>query len=402
MIDPLMDDAPCGFIVFTEKGIVTYINLTAAEFLDFTVEELLGEKFDVLMGIAGRIFFQTHFFPMLRLHGKATEIFLNLRSKSGREVPVLVNAKHRTLDGVPGFHCVLMPVPQRLKYESELVEAKKIAEAAIQKNEQLLQSQADLEVSKISLDQRVTQLSLLNDDLARFSKVISHDMQEPIRKIAMFTDILGRELKGEESEKFRHATARIASASARLRNLISCIDQYVNLDIQKSPIEACDLNIVIENARMRASASLGGAEIEISTNGLPVLEAKTDQLELLFYQLIMNAVQFRKPGTTQTHIHIEADIIQQNSFLALHGRYRYIDYVRIVFSDDGSGFRQEYNEYIFQLFKSAHDGHDGLGFGLALCRKIVSGHFGTITAHSEPSQGATFRIQLPLMAEQFV
>ncbi len=396
-MDALLEEAPCGFLVFDNQGVVTLINRTLARWLGYTVAELQGRKFESLMGIAGRIFYHTHFFPLLSIQGQAQEIFMVLHTKDKAELPVLINARREELNGLAENHCVMMPVHQRKKYEAELLQAKRALEETMAQNEQLQQATSELERSKMALDQQVTRLSQMNNDLTNFSKVISHDMQEPVRKIAMFADMLIREKDHASNPKIRYATERITSASRRMRRLTACLEEYVGIDISNDASDSCNLNTLVEAARVRAENTFAGAPIHLRLeNTLPVITGRCTQIEELLFQLIANAVQFRKAGADSTEIRITTDIIQQNLYRNLQYKYRYADFVRIVFSDDGEGFPPEYSEYIFGLFKKVHEDKGGMGFGLALCRKIVSNHLGFISAKSNVGQGATFTVLLPV------
>lgn len=135
--------------------------------------------------------------------------------------------------------------------------------------------------------------------------------------------------------------------------------------------------------------------IIINADRLPVVEGHCDQFSLLFYHLISNSIQFRKEDGA-TKISIEADSIQQNRYRNIKGKYQYTDFVRITFSDNGKGFEPQYARYIFQLFEKAHPDAPGMGFGLALCKKIVENYYGSITAKSAVGEGARFTILLPV------
>lgn len=128
MPNNLIDDAPCGFIIFNDEGVISYANATIATMLDYTKTALGERKFGSLLTIAGKIFYQTHFFPLISLHDRADEIFLTLVSSSGTEVPVLANAKRKNVQGACEIHCVLIPVHNRKKYEEELINAKRSLE----------------------------------------------------------------------------------------------------------------------------------------------------------------------------------------------------------------------------------------------------------------------------------
>ncbi|MBD0325153.1 MAG: PAS domain-containing protein, partial [Pyrinomonadaceae bacterium] len=99
-MDDLLNTAPCGFLSFSDDGVILIVNSTLLESLGYALRELQGKNFESFLPVASRIFYQTHFFPLLKLHGKAEEIYLSLRANSGAEVPVLVNAVRRVRDEV--------------------------------------------------------------------------------------------------------------------------------------------------------------------------------------------------------------------------------------------------------------------------------------------------------------
>ena len=394
-MDAQLDSAPCGFLTFTDEGIISSANTTLAEWLGYPVAELAGKRFESLLTIAGRIFYQTHFFPLLTLHGKADEIFLTLRCADGEDVPVLLNAKRK--QGVDGFesHCILMPVYQRKEFEAELIAAKRAAQDALSTNERLQQLTTELEANKQELDDQLTRLSLLHADLARFSKLISHDLQEPARKILVFADIVERERSGGTRAANGMAIGRIRSAAAHMRDLVESLRQYVITDQPSSQPEPCDLSAIIESAKEKALAEGPAGDLIINAHPLPVIEGHCDQFSVLFYHLISNAIQSRKDDAP-AEIMVAADSIQQNRYRNIKGKYHYTDFARITFSDRGKGFSPEHTDYIFHLFEKGRPEAPGAGFGLALCRKIVENHYGSITASSSPGEGTSFTILLPL------
>src|SRR5215207_8543715 len=123
--DELLDALPCGVVSFTDDGHIHYLNDTLARLLGYDCAELQGRHVEPLLTVAARIFYQTHLFPLLRLHGTADEIFLLLRAKNGSDVGALVNARRRERDGAFVNDCVLLEVRERRKYEDELLRAKK-------------------------------------------------------------------------------------------------------------------------------------------------------------------------------------------------------------------------------------------------------------------------------------
>ncbi|HLO47035.1 MAG TPA: response regulator [Kamptonema sp.] len=129
-IDELLNNAPCGFLSFNDDGLIVMINATLSELLGYDAYSLFGKKFEMILPIASRIFYQTHFFPLLKLHGKIEEIYFSLRAKQGNDLPILINAVRRKQEENFFNDCIILPIRQRIKYEDEILKAKKVAEAA--------------------------------------------------------------------------------------------------------------------------------------------------------------------------------------------------------------------------------------------------------------------------------
>ncbi|MFQ4140023.1 diguanylate cyclase domain-containing protein [Nodosilinea sp. PGN35] len=130
-LDPLLDQAPCGFLSVRDDGVIETVNATLLALLGWERAALAGQNIGVILPVASRIFYQTHVFPMLRVQGAVSEIYFSLRSRSGQEVPVLVNGVRRQRQGETFNDCVVIAVGQRMQYEDAILRAKKKAEAAI-------------------------------------------------------------------------------------------------------------------------------------------------------------------------------------------------------------------------------------------------------------------------------
>ena len=152
--------------------------------------------------------------------------------------------------------------------------------------------------------------------------------------------------------------------------------------------------VVITKAASRASARRQFFDFDLRLEKMPSLEGYESQLESLFFHLIDNAIQFREPSRKLV-IKIDHVIIAENIFRVSKTQYKYVDHLRIFFSDNGMGFPEEYNDYIFVLLKKIHDS-TGLGMGLPLVKKIVQKHFGQIRVKSQPQVGTHFEIELPI------
>ncbi|HEV3469449.1 MAG TPA: STAS domain-containing protein [Pyrinomonadaceae bacterium] len=138
-MDELLNNAPCGFLAFADDGRVLAANATLLGWLGRGEGEVVGRHFEALLPPGGRIFYQTHFFPLLKLHGRAEEIYLSLRSAGGEDVPVLVNAARRERGGSAANDCVFVPMRQRRRFEDELLAAKREAEEANRAKDALIE-----------------------------------------------------------------------------------------------------------------------------------------------------------------------------------------------------------------------------------------------------------------------
>ncbi|HEV2761380.1 MAG TPA: STAS domain-containing protein [Pyrinomonadaceae bacterium] len=138
-MDEPLNTAPCGFLAFADDGRVLTVNATLLRWLGRERAELSGRHVETLFPPGGRIFYQTHFFPLLKLHGRAEEIYLSLRSAGGEDVPVLVNAARAERDGAAVNECVFVPMRQRRRFEDEILAAKREAEEAVRARDALIE-----------------------------------------------------------------------------------------------------------------------------------------------------------------------------------------------------------------------------------------------------------------------
>lgn len=175
-IDDLLNTSPCGFLSFADDGTIVMVNATLLQLLGHETDELREQKMEFILPIGSRIFFQTHFFPLLKLHGKVEEIYLSLRSKQGIDIPMLINAVRREKGGNFVTDCILICIRQRILYEGEIIKAKKAAEAAI-----LAQQQAEIalrqQYDKAILLQEITHHIRQSLDLSTIFEMASQEIR---------------------------------------------------------------------------------------------------------------------------------------------------------------------------------------------------------------------------------
>ncbi|QRN94618.1 PAS domain-containing protein [Archangium violaceum] len=393
--DDLFDFAPCGLLSFTDEGTLVVVNDTLLGLLGYSRDELVGGHVDRILTLASRLFYQTHFFPLLRMQGKAEEISLSLSSKSRESVPVLVSAVRRERQGTIVNDCALLPVRERGKYEDELLRAKRAAEEALRSNEELIQARQELQLRAQELDQQLHQLERNNQELTRISTILAHDLREPMRKLSVFGSLFTKEDRQVLSLTGQRSLDRIRAESARMDGLLTALQQFVSLEVTEEPTEAVNLNDVVRSAQQMVSERTERGAPKVLSQSLPVIQGRRRQLVMLFYHLLDNAVKFRTPEVFP-QVDIGCGVIQLNSFRAIKDKYRYVDFARIVLEDNGVGFHGRYSDYVFEALRKLDPNTPGPGIGLAICRKVVESHGGSISAESEPGRGARFTILLPL------
>jgi hypothetical protein len=238
---------------------------------------------------------------------------------------------------------------------------------------------------------RTKELMRSNDDLKQFAHVASHDLKEPVRKIKTFASRLETEFTEDISAKGLQYISKIHKAANRMFNMIDGVLLYSSVEAQNNLIQDVDLKRLIESVNSDLELFLHEKNADIHFDDLPEVEGALVLLYQLFYNLVNNSLKFSKPGEP-TVITITSQ--QQN----IRGK----GFVDIIFTDNGIGFDQFYSKHIFNTFTRLHskDQYEGSGLGLALCKKIVERHDGSIEAFGKPGEGATFLIRLPLRQDK--
>jgi len=243
--------------------------------------------------------------------------------------------------------------------------------------------------------ERTRELERSNDELQQFAYVASHDLQEPVRKIKTFADLLQRSALGADEQAASYLN-RISASSDRMQSLIRDILNFSRLSNEENSYVSVDLNQVLADVTSDFELLISEKHARIVADHLPVIEAIPLQINQLFTNLINNSLKFSIPDRAPV-IHISCHPMSPQSVQDNSELIQELPYVAISFADNGIGFNQQYAEQIFTIFQRLHDrqAYSGTGIGLALCRKIVANHHGSIVAMAEEGQGATFRILLP-------
>jgi len=254
--------------------------------------------------------------------------------------------------------------------------------------------------------ERTAELTVLNIELERsnrelqdFAFVASHDLQEPLRKIQAFGDRL-RTVQGPKfDEQGRDYLDRMSNAAERMHTLINDLLSYSRVTTKAQPFVPTDLNKVVDGVLNDLETRIEQSGGTVNINKLPTIDADAVQMRQLFQNLIANALKFAKSDLPPV-VEVRGEVFKGDAVST--GRSMPEEWVRISVADNGIGFDEKYLDRIFTPFQRLHGRNDyeGTGIGLAVCRKIVERHGGSLTAESKPGEGSTFIAVLPVMQKE--
>lgn len=255
--------------------------------------------------------------------------------------------------------------------------------------------EAKVDARTQALVQYSEELQRSNKELEAFAFVASHDLQEPLRKIRAFGDRLQQKYTTELGDRGADYVARMQAASERMSILIDDLLSFSRVTTKQKPFTQVDLNIVMSRVLDDLDYAIEDSNAKLYIESLPIIDADASQMGQVFMNLMTNSLKFRQPDEPPvirvTSEKIQSPIDDQREWCC------------IKFSDQGIGFDPVYSDRVFNLFQRLHgrDEYSGTGIGLALCRKIVERHGGSIEAQSELGKGATFIIQMPITQPVF-
>lgn len=279
----------------------------------------------------------------------------------------------------------LMVQEQKLKainksLENEVTERKTSEEMVKQLNRQLLDN--------------ITLLESANRELDRFAFMASHDLQEPLRKIRTFSDLLSMKFKDALDSDAVAYIKRIQNAAERMQTLIKDILAFSRISSEKDTFVHSDLNLIMQEVLADLEVPVQEKKATIEIEPLPAIDVNPGLIRPLFYNLVGNAIKYSKKDVAPV-IHVRSEIMAAKPGTSQDPA---MSWCRITIQDNGIGFDQVYAEQVFDMFRRLHVSKEfeGTGIGLALCKKIVEKHNGSITAYSVLDKGSTFIVSLPV------
>ena len=222
-----------------------------------------------------------------------------------------------------------------------------------------------------------------NQSLQEFAFIASHDLQEPLRKVMTFGRMLRQQHAGRMDKEGLDYLDRMINASERMQDLLKSLLNYSRVTTKIEPFKAVDLGEIVREVLSDLEVSLDKTHGKVNVGKLPVISADPSQIRQLFQNLIGNALKFHRPE--------ENPVVRINSHTVANG-------IRIDVEDNGTGFDEAYADKIFAPFTRLHSRveYEGTGMGLAICKKIVERHGGTLSVKSTPGKGSVFSVLLPI------
>jgi signal transduction histidine kinase len=352
------------------------------------------------------------------MNGFETATLIYEREKL-RHIPIIFITAHnygeeQAFEGykMGGIDYIYKPInPELLRYKVS------VFADLYRKNHQLLQQEKKLSAINRSLQKEIEERKLteqkikkLNyqlienneqlkntiEELDRFAYVASHDLQEPLRKILIFSDKLLRDAGEVIPPEFEGYIQKIVKSSERMHSLINDLLKFSRYTKDDYGFERTDLNAILKDVLSDCEVEIQKKKAIVHVEDLPTIWAIPSQMRQVFQNLISNSLKFHREDCCP-EISIFGKKVSGSEIFGLNRRMPNDSYYRIYFKDNGIGFDPKYANDIFVVFKRLHSYHDfeGTGIGLSICKKIIEKHNGFITAEGKLNEGSTFTITLP-------
>jgi PAS domain S-box-containing protein len=341
-----VEGSPTGLLMVDGRGLIVLVNHELERIFGYSRDELLGQRIDLLVPDSvrdGHPALRLEFLrdPRTRAMGAGRELFG--RRKDGREVPVEIGLNPLPADAGMFVLASVVDITDRKRAEFELKRS--------------------------------------NEELERFAYVASHDLQEPLRMVASYVQLLGKRYKGKLDADADEFIGYAADGATRMQRLIEDLLAFSRLGTRGGTSVPTDITGVVARAVANLTLAIAESGASVTAGELPTVPGDPGQLGHLFQNLISNAVKFR--GEEPPAVHISAERHGDDWCFRVH--------------DNGIGIEAEYYDRIFVIFQRLHgrEKYGGTGIGLAIARKIVERHGGRIWVESTPGRGTTFLFTLP-------
>ena len=351
-----VDASPAAMIMVDADGVIEFANAETERMFGYSVDALVGQSIDMLVPTRLRDAHAGHrqgFFanPSARPMGAGRD--LNGTRKDGVEFQVEIALTPIDAETGPLVLATVVDITARRRAENELA-------------------------------QRASELEQANERLAQFAYVASHDLQEPLRKIAVYAGLMEEAIAKSDAPDIARATSVIATSAIRARQLVDNLLTFSRVTGSETQAQPLDLRVEVELALNDLSATIQetGAQVRLDIPPI-VVRADRAQLGRLIQNIVANAIKYHKTGAVPA-IEIRATLVNRTR-------------ARLSIADDGIGFEEKFAKEIFEPFKRLHDlkQYPGTGIGLAICKAIADRHGWALGVISRPAKGSTFFVTLP-------
>ena len=368
----------------TLDGVITSWNNAAERIFGYKAAEAIGQPITMLIPF-DRLEEEPRIIERLK-KGERVDHFETKRVTKDRKILdiSLTISPIKGSDGrIIGASKIARDITEQKAAEREIAEAKDQFRKQLEK----------------TVEQRTGELMRMNEELERsnheleqYAYIASHDLQEPLRKIQTFAELLKTNIHDAEAVELYYA--KISASAKRMSSLIRDVLNYSRLSKTDNAFVQVDLNQVLQDVQNDFELLIEQKKAMMEVSALPLVKGDALQLRQLFGNLVSNSLKFCEQ---QPRIQIRSALINLPA-QAKGAEHAPGQYAEIIFNDNGIGFEQKYAEQVFVVFKRLNNRqlYSGTGIGLALCKRIVERHGGMISVSSEPGKGTTFTILLPV------
>jgi phosphoserine phosphatase RsbU/P len=351
------------------RGQLVRVNQTICTWLGRARTELLDLRFQDLLSMGGRIFYQTHLAPLLRMQSSVAEVKLELRGSNDKTIPVMVNLEERVEGEELALHVAVFIAEDRHKYERELLLQRQRAQDLAA---QYAKAQSDLAEARAQAEDRAVFAE-------QMMGIVSHDLRNPLSIVHMSAALLARTNLSDQQRVAVGRMDRAVKRSERLiRDLLGFTQARFGGSIAVKP-DLVDLHEIAAEAVQELSTAFPERKIVHERSGPGACRADTDRIVQALGNLVANAVNY---GTPDVPIQVRTEGSAQEFLISVH--------------NEGEPIREDLRNTLFEpMVRGAAAGTQGVGLGLFIVREVAKAHGGSVTLTSSAGEGTTFTMRLP-------
>jgi PAS domain S-box-containing protein len=378
----LYHNSPCGYLYTMDDGTLIQVNDTFLALTGYSREEILDNKrFEDFLSIGGKIYYETHFAPLLNMQGQVSQINFDFIRKDQTRLPVLINAIKQSADEKQHSYIqfIVLDITQRKHYEIELLNAKRKSEELLK---QLSIANADLTNNIQVISEQSHQLEKLNATKDKFFSIVAHDLRSPLSSLKSFSTLLIDHFDSLDKEDIltmsKQLSDSVDSTIKMADNLITwAMVQMGESQFNEETIKVKDITSIIFDVYQKVALGKG-IQISFTVDDALTIIGDKNQIEFIIRNLVNNAIKF-------TH---------KNGFVGLTAKSLPEGLVQISVADSGVGISDEFRRVLFSINKKQSvdgtAGEKGTGLGLMLSYEFMKLNGGEIDIESSLGKGSTF------------